>query len=177
MFTFRYELDEWGWATAWVGNGQSEAEIRVSYLSDPIIDFAKLACYLGDDDRDSGTYPDDLNVSFDSEGEIYELAIVKPSLEIPEDDGPLLPFNMDADLEFEFRKLGGHDKQATSEVLFSGSCTVRQFCERVMMVLLSVLEANGFLGYRAKWLNTDFPLTWYARLCGQLGVPSLQIKL
>jgi hypothetical protein len=84
---------------------------------------------------------------------------------------------MDSDVEFEFRRVRGFDDQRTGELLFSGSCTVRQFCEAVMRVLLTVLETNGFLDYRTKWLSTDFPLTWYARLCGHLGVASLQIEL
>ena len=48
MFGFRYNIEEFGWATAWVSNGDAQRELRVSYLHEPLSRLAWLACYLLD---------------------------------------------------------------------------------------------------------------------------------
>jgi hypothetical protein len=50
------------------------------------------------------------------------------------------------------------------KLLFEAICPIHHFVRRIKMTLDNLLDTHGVSGYRAEWVNHDFPMPEYERL-------------
>lgn len=172
--TLRYELGEWGWATAWIGNGTEEVEMRLSYLADPLRKLAVFACSMLDrENPEWEPYAKTDRVVFLDEPGAHILT-TEPSYFAPDEGAS-------GEIEMTLRLRWSPDYSFKTEdegtPVLTGVTTAREFGQAVLAVLDELLTEHGFSNYRRRWIENDFPLAWHARLAHHLGRTSLQVPL
>ncbi|MEI6513468.1 MAG: hypothetical protein WCO51_09375 [bacterium] len=187
MFRFRYDIEEYGWATAWVGNDVEQRELRVSCLHEPLSKMAWLACYLMDGENAGNALYDRVegHVLFQDEPGAHWLIIEEPMPDVQRQgsgeiiiDYALTPeapigFSLQRHSEYFF----GTGIPATATEIMRGNTTVRQFSQSVLEELQRLLNIHSFSGFRERWIEYEFPLTETARLAKLLGHKSFDIRL
>jgi hypothetical protein len=138
-FTLTYELEGAGWATARIQDGDSHMDVTVSYLHDSLRELAEAACALL-----SGAHSARV-VFMDEPGEIH--------LVLDRVDDVL---RCEARWFEDWSSWGMHPADRF-KVVFSGVTTVHRFVGEVRKELEALLREHGLSGYKAKWVEHDFP--------------------
>jgi hypothetical protein len=60
--------------------------------------------------------------------------------------------------------VGGHGDPDEFQVVLSGRSSIRELQDCVQHVLQEILDTLGVEGYKAKWIEHDFPSTEYEKL-------------
>lgn len=70
----------------------------------------------------------------------------------------------------EFPELWGDKPDSEGKVIFDVTCSIRELAHALLSSLNSLLTEIGLDGYKEKWINAEFPLEEYKKLCAHLGV-------
>lgn len=139
-FSLTYDLEDAGWATAWVQDGSSSFEISISYLHDSLRELAEAARAL----RDGAMAA---TVVFEDEPGEMQLVCTRTSI----------------GLDYELRSLDHWSCWRTQpdgpfEIVHRVRTTVLIFCEEVTKELEALLKQHGEKGYKKKWIMAEFPV-------------------
>lgn len=137
--TLQYTLTGSGWAECILQVDEQQIRLTASYLSDALGNLLTIPIQL------LKGY-DDITISFDEEPGEYRWR-VKP-----------LHDEMISIQILEFDELWGHQPDEEGKTIFSATCRLRTFCGAVLSASQKVFEQYGFEGYKAKWVEYDFPL-------------------
>lgn len=143
------ELEEAGWAILTIGNGSEEIRLQLSYMADPIKEFARTACALL-----AGAASQ--RVGFYHEPGETDLVLVRVR-------GAALRYTLRRPV---FRSLGGIDLRmlfSRNSVLLRGTTTPRAFALVMHENLARLLATHGYEGYEENWLE-PFPRDDFERL-------------
>jgi len=147
-FIFRYDLEGLGFATAALGDGERTLELTATFHRDSLAEFAESVVRLTEGAGAAhAVFVDEFgehHVEFRRAGEQVALSVTR---------------HPDASNR-ELCPLG------ESAPVFSVSTTVTELHSAIIAALGRLLEVHGVAGYRAKWLEHDFPLEAYRSLAG-----------
>jgi hypothetical protein len=172
-FELAYTLGNYGWATVRLGNGEESAETQVTYMCNPLRQLARLAAYFFEDtdNRRILYFRHPSFISFEDEpgGLILRFA------DIDAEGG--LTFEVcsctDQHIGEDHRVLHSQGEKT----LFVGTTSREEFATAIHGNLVAILGEFGLAEYRNRWVESEFPLTEYARLAALLGEKKLVVKL
>ena len=141
-----YVLDGSGWALATVSVGDHEAAMTVSYLHDSLGQLADATLELVAD----GT---EVTVVFMAEPGEHHLIARRCG------DAVAVEVRW-----FKDWASWGMYPPGRYQVVLGGTCTVAAFRQQVVAALERVLAEFGVSGYKAKWVEHDFPVAALKRL-------------
>jgi hypothetical protein len=136
MFALTYKLDDNGWATAAVSNGDATISVLASYLTDALGDLARAA-------RGLLRGQAEVTFSFVEEPGQHRFVITRRA-----DDLDIKIFHLPR--AFASGVEGGR-------LVFSATSDVRSFANSAINCLRNVLDEVGETEYRRRWRNHDFP--------------------
>lgn len=141
----QYKLTAVGWSEALLEDGQRTVSLNASYLSDALGELARgaLAVLSG-----SG----EVRFSFDEEPGEYRWVLKKNGAE-----GYALTI-------YEFTELWGNKADERAKVVFEHLCSRVEFARMVLKALEEVRHEHGEAGYKALWVEHEFPAEELAEL-------------
>lgn len=143
--TIDYKLTGRGWAECRIEIGDQTATVSASYLSDALGDLVFAAARLAE--GSSGE-----TVSFAEEPGEFRWRF---SLRAPDRLLVRIKFFRDT-----FSKLS----DGKGKTVFEAECRLRTFCGAVLSASQNIMKTYGAEGYRAEWVNNDFPIRQQERL-------------
>ena len=173
----RYVMREAGWADAWISNGSEEVQATVEWDHDSLGDMVRIACFHLEGHPESAMYPTDFSprITFFTWHDGSHAVEFK------------IPYDEEIDTEedrqrFRQRELHGRvlrkaADEADERELFTFTTTVGEYAAEVRRIADEILAEYGFRGYAEEWVQSDYPLTWYARLLMLLGETTLTVPL
>lgn len=147
-----YRLVGTGWSTCIVRADQGHVEVTASYLSNALGDLATAAVMLLE-----GTTQ--VRFSFDEEPGEYRWI-----LEVTRDRVRVRIL--------EFKELWGGEPDDAGQVRLDAACSIEEFAQAVRHTLRDVLSTHGREGYRAQWVEHDFPQSELDTLEAKLNAPT-----
>jgi hypothetical protein len=139
MLRLSYILQQHGWATASISDGDAAIEADVSYLGDGLGDLARAA-------RGILRGLPEATFSFQQEPGEHRFVVSR------EDDRVRIAVYRFAET-FSRARLG--------EPVIIAECSLREFATECINCLRRVLDEHGEEGYRQRWKNADFPSCEY----------------
>lgn len=142
MLSLSYTLNEHGWATASIGNGDITIDLGVSFLSDGLGDLARAA-----------------------RGILRGLPEASFSLmQEPGEHRFLVSRQGDRVRVNAYRFSDTFSRRQQGDLVLTAECSVREFATASINCLRRVLDVHGEAGYRDRWKRADFPLQEYRDL-------------
>ncbi len=139
MLRLSYILQQHGWATASISNGDTAVETDVTYLSDGLGDLARAA-------RGILRGLPEATFSFQQEPGEHRFVLSR------EDDHVRLAV---------YRFAESFSRARAGEPVLVAECGLREFATECINCLRRVLDEHGEEGYRERWKNADFPSREY----------------
>jgi hypothetical protein len=138
-FMFTYQLEGAGWAVARIQDGTKFIDATVSYLHDSLRELAEAAIALARGAEHARV------VFMDEPGET-QLIISRSGQEL----------SFEARWFDDWNSWGMHPAEKF-QVVLSGRTTVARFVGEVRKAIEALLEEHGIEGYKAKWIEAEFP--------------------
>ncbi len=146
MIQIDYKVDDAGWATCKIGNGEKQAEFGISYLHDSLKELAESAVEIGKKDFKS--------IVFMEEPGEHVLILNRKN-------GNLIDFELRWYKDWWSWNLIDENN---FELVLHGQTTVPKFVNQVRNVLNGIMTELGPKEYRKKWKEHDFPMAEYEKL-------------
>lgn len=147
MIEFNYILENAGWAKVLIGKEQQWVEMTVSYLHNSLEELINgFTCLLQNEVTERTV------VFMDEPGE-HHLILKK--------EGEQLIITVK--WYDDWTSWGMYPKEKHT-VVFEGKTTVFDFAKQVEISLDTVYLENGTAGYKAKWIEHDFPFYKYKKM-------------
>jgi len=145
-FDIEYKLEEHGWATVILTNGEDKFDSAVSYLHDSLTELAELAIDLRNGLSDAKA------VFMDEPGELQ--FVVKVLDEVAHYEGRWFndwaSWNMHPDTEYK--------------VVIQGTCSVTRIIQKIAKVLWNIHQNIGPTEYKERWVEHEFPVKQFKAL-------------
>lgn len=165
MFDFRFELEDWGWATShfkWEGGS---LDFRTSYLSNPITKLAQQARWLVDPTYRSNQEWSSAVEFADEPGQL--LLTVEQDLKL--EGGDLSSIHKFGHMFLTLRMEEWEDlwppPGTPSDIVHTiVQMSVNDYVLMIFRELNDLWAEFGMVGYRRSWLESDFPVAEYASI-------------
>lgn len=136
---FVYRLTGTGWSEARLTIGAASTPLSASYLDDALGDLVRATAALAQADSTVrvswAEEPGEYRWVFDRSGDAVSVRVLW------------------------FDSLWGPDPDEKGKVLLNATCSVKAFQRAIASGARAVLNEWGETGYRAKWVEHDFPTT------------------
>ena len=138
----RYKLDGTGWATLTISEDEKSVEVTVSYLHDSLKELDQAVLAIGRGELQAEV------VFMDEPGEHHLLFIQETR----------------GTVSFELRWFDhwvscGHGNTADFREILKGTISVADLKAQTVSALKEILDTFGVEGYKAKWVEHDFPIS------------------
>ena len=146
MIEIEYKVENAGWATTYIGNGEKTEKFAVSYLRDSLKELANSAIEIREKDYKSVTFMDEPGehvLILNRRGEKiidYELRWYKD----------WLSWNLVDENDFE--------------LVLKGQTTLPKYINQIRKVLNEIMTELGLKKYKEKWIEHDFPMEEYGKI-------------
>lgn len=146
MILLDYRLENHGWATATVSNGEIQKCFDASYLHDTLRNLATSALTIG---------------------EVSSTSVI--FMQEPGEIQLILELSNKNELEFELRSFKdwaswNFVSDEEFEVLLNGKTSITQYIQEVRELLKNIYEKTGLEQYKTKWIEHEFPVAEYQEL-------------
>jgi hypothetical protein len=149
--TLSYILHEAGWATATIEHDGRHREMRVSYLSDAVLNMLDAAIGLVNNGRE-------VRFNFMDEPGEHECVVTRTG-----------PDAVRIRVVWYKDWIGLSDEPGEEVFACDGGAT--QFCERVFACCKRLLDEHGEDGYKERWIEHEFPTETFEQLSRLLYPP------
>ncbi len=141
---FGYRLIGRGWSEATIAKGDQTVTLYASYLSDAIGDLTEaLVAILRSADR--------MTVAWADEPGEYRWILEK--------EASRLQIKI-----LRFEETFSRRRDEAGELVFESECELSRFAAQLRGQLRQILNELGADGYKAQWVNHDFPMSAYQQL-------------
>ncbi|WP_339213849.1 hypothetical protein [Solibacillus sp. FSL W8-0372] len=152
MLKFNYKIIGIGWAICEIQTANESFTFRASYLSDALGDLLNALLSLNSD-MNTESYGDETNFSWYQEPGLTEWHIkafdIKSNVE---------------NLHFKINQYVDDTEKGDPETTSAFTCNYDEFVYSVVESLDRLMQKFGLVGYRAIWLDSDFPVVAYLKL-------------
>lgn len=145
-FEIEYKLENHGWATVVLTDGEAEHASPVSYLHDSLTELAQMAIDLKNGLAEAKT------IFMDEPGELQ--LVVSAEGEVAHYEGRW--FN-------DWASWGMHP-ESEYQVVAKGRCSVARVIQQIISVLLNIHQDIGPDEYKKRWIEHEFPIKQFQEL-------------
>lgn len=141
MIYINYKLEDIGWATGTIGNGEKGVSFPISYLNDSLKELAESAIDIVSSEQKS--------VLFMGEPVDWKLTIN----------------NIDnKEITYELKKFDDGVSKDNYTTVLAGNTGIVDYVTQIKNILSAILHEFGIEKYKEKWIQDEFPLAEYEKL-------------
>lgn len=146
MLSINYILEDAGWATVVINNGEQILELNVSYLHDSLKNLAESAIELKKGNEKSVVF-------MDEPGEHWLILKIK--------ENEVINYELRWYEDWTNWNLISEEKYI---IKLQGNTTISKYINEVRINLQDIYEKHGYIEYKKRWIQDDFPLDEFEKL-------------